>query len=191
MARVKSEEKRAILVNAATKVFASKGLSASTASISAEAGLAEGTLFIYFKGKDDLINSLYVELKTELSTAMLAGFPESGDIREQVQHVWNNYVDWGGQNRDRLETMHKIKVWEGLNPEVADQLAARFAQLYQLTENAIKQGVFNDTPFMFLIAMLSAQAETTMNFIRQFPGESEEYKKRGFEVFWNGFARRH
>jgi len=58
MARPKSEEKRSKLLSVATEVFARNGLSASTASITNAAGMAEGTLFVYFKGKDDLINAL-------------------------------------------------------------------------------------------------------------------------------------
>src|SRR5271154_1329986 len=100
MARLKSEEKRKALLDAATQVFANRGLSASTASITNAAGLAEGTLFIYFKGKDELINSLYEEIKQDLAEAMLSQYPRKASVRDRTQHVWNKYVAWGFEKPD-------------------------------------------------------------------------------------------
>jgi AcrR family transcriptional regulator len=190
MARPRSQDKRNTLLAAATKVFANKGLSASTASITSEAGLAEGTLFIYFKGKDDLINTLYEELKLDLAESMLSELPKSATVEVRTRHIWNNFVEWGVKNPDSLSLLNKIKVWEGLRPEVRDETAARFAELHQMTENAIKSGVFNDIPPDFFAAMLTGQAETTMQFMRKYPANSEMYRDKGFEIFWNGITRK-
>jgi AcrR family transcriptional regulator len=60
VARPKSEDKRNAILDAATDLFAERGLAAApTAEISRRADVAEGTLFTYFETKDDLINSLY------------------------------------------------------------------------------------------------------------------------------------
>ncbi|HEY9714094.1 MAG TPA: TetR/AcrR family transcriptional regulator [Chroococcales cyanobacterium] len=189
MARPRSEEKRNTLLSAATKVFATNGLSASTASITNAAGLAEGTLFIYFKGKDELINTLYEEIKSELAEAMLAGYPNDASVQDRIRHVWQNYVDWGLTHHDRLEVLHKIKVWEGLKPEVRESTALKYCQLHSLIESAIAEKLLQDIPLPFIFATLSAQAETTMQFMKQHPEQSELYKEKGFEIFWNGIAR--
>src|SRR5271154_6886511 len=102
MARPKSEEKRNTLLSVAAEVFARNGLSASTASITNAAGLAEGTLFVYFKGKDELINTLYQEIKQDLASAMLSDFPRKGSVRACTQHVWNRYVEWGVKNPEQF-----------------------------------------------------------------------------------------
>jgi len=188
MARPRSEDKRNALLAAATQVFANKGLSAPTSAITCAAGLAEGTLFVYFKGKDELINTLYEDIKQELAGAMLAGYSKDAPIKARMHHVWNNYVEWGVQNPDRLALSHKIKVWEGLKPEVQEATMARFAELHSLICTAISEKFFQDLPYEFVIAMLSAQAETTMQFMRQDPSNSKVYKEKGFEVFWNGLS---
>ncbi|MBA3995405.1 MAG: hypothetical protein C0469_17950 [Cyanobacteria bacterium DS2.3.42] len=103
-----------------------------------------------------------------------------------MRHVWNNYVDWGAANPDQLIVMHKIKVWEGLKPEVRDALMERFAELHDLTMNVINEGRNKEIPQDFLIAMFSSQAETTMQFCKLNPSESKLYKDKGFEMFWNG-----
>ena len=76
MARPKSEDKQNAILEAATHLFAERGLTAApTSEISKQAGVAEGTLFTYFKTKDDLINALYREIKLELADAMTSDFP--------------------------------------------------------------------------------------------------------------------
>jgi len=190
MARPKSEEKRNTLLSVAAKVFAENGLSASTASITTAAKLAEGTLFVYFKGKNELINALYEEVKQSLADAMLSGYPHKASVHHRTQHIWNRYVEWGVENPNQLAVMHKIKVWEGLEQEVREATTARFAELHLLTESAISEGVFQNIPHDFVIAMLTAQAETTMQFMRQCPQEANLYKEKGFEIFWHGIKRK-
>src|SRR5258705_6097290 len=96
VARPKSEDKRNAILDAATRVFAERGLTAApTSEISKEAGVAEGTLFTYFKTKDDLMNALYREIKLELADAMMSGFPRKQSVRVRLQHVWGGCVNWG------------------------------------------------------------------------------------------------
>src|ERR1700681_4925503 len=77
MARPKSEDKRNAILEDATRLFAERGLTAPRPSeIPKQAGVAEGTLFTYFKTKDDLINALYREIKLELADAMMSDPPE-------------------------------------------------------------------------------------------------------------------
>jgi len=190
MARPKSQEKRNRLLLIAAQVFAKNGLSASTASISNAAGMAEGTLFIYFKDKEELINALYEDIKQDLSEAMLLGYPHKASVRTRIRHIWNRYIDWGMKNPHKLTVLHKVKVWEGLRSNVREATMARFAEIHSLYDTAIKEGIFQKVPRDFVIAMLSAQAETAMQFMRQHSKDSDLYKEKGFEIFWNGITRK-
>ena len=52
-------------------LFAERGIGHTpTSAISAAAGVAEGTLFTYFKTKDELLNELYRELRKEMDREM-------------------------------------------------------------------------------------------------------------------------
>src|SRR5450755_3748035 len=117
MARSKSEDKRNAILSAATKVFAERGLGAPTSAISQAAGVAEGTLFTYFKTKDELINALYREIKLELADAMMSDFPRRVGIRDRLQHVWNHYLAWGVKNPSQHKVLQQMTVWSGLTKE--------------------------------------------------------------------------
>src|SRR5258708_21493132 len=66
-ARPASSDKRARILDAAIKVFAERGFhSATVAEIARCAGVADGTIYLYFKSKDDLLLRLFDEKMTEL-----------------------------------------------------------------------------------------------------------------------------
>src|SRR3954451_2762251 len=65
------EGKRGRILDAAVKVFAAEGFyNAKVAQIAQEAGVADGTIYLYFKSKDDLLISLF-EDRMELINAHL------------------------------------------------------------------------------------------------------------------------
>src|SRR5712692_10367615 len=117
MAKPKSEDKRNAILSAAIQIFAERGLGAPTVAITNAAGIAEGSLFTYFKTKDVLINALYREIKLELADAMMAGFPRKKSVRHRLEHVWNRYVEWGVANPDQQKALKQIQVWGGLTEE--------------------------------------------------------------------------
>src|ERR1700747_2238501 len=94
MPRPKSDEKRSAILEAATRVIVTQGLSAPTMGIAKEAGIPNGSLFTYFETKADLFNKLYLELKSEMATAAMKGLPKNAELREQVFRVWENWMNW-------------------------------------------------------------------------------------------------
>src|SRR3954469_19616402 len=61
------QDKRARIMDAAIKVFAERGFhTATVAEIARSAGVADGTIYLYFKGKDDLLLRLFDEKMTAL-----------------------------------------------------------------------------------------------------------------------------
>jgi AcrR family transcriptional regulator len=61
---VKMKEKELQILNASLNLFVERGFhGTSTAEIAKSAGVATGTLFHYFKSKEELINRLYLYSK--------------------------------------------------------------------------------------------------------------------------------
>jgi len=60
-------EKRAAILKAAVKVFARSGFYTSKVSdVAQEAGVADGTIYVYFKNKDDLLISLFEDKMVDI-----------------------------------------------------------------------------------------------------------------------------
>jgi AcrR family transcriptional regulator len=190
MARPKSEDKRNAILAAATQVFAERGMGAATSAISSEAGVGEGTLFTYFKTKDDLMNALYREIKLELADAIMSGFPRKKSIRDRLHHVWDQYVEWGVANPMQQRVLTQIEVWGGLTDESKAAGAAPFAEIQSMADAAVEQHIMRELPQQFVGAIISALAATTMEFMRQNSGQAENYRNAGFEVLWAGITRK-
>src|ERR1700738_3456285 len=142
MAKPKSEDKRNAIFAAATQVFAERGLGAPTAAITSAAGIAEGSLFTYFKTKDELINALYRELKLELADAMMSGFPRKQSVRHRLEHVWNGYLQWGVANPDRQKVLKQIQVWGGLTQESKQAGSATFTEMQRRVDGGLAKKLY-------------------------------------------------
>src|ERR1700723_2185716 len=173
MAKPKSEDKRNAILSAASHVFAERGLGAPTLAITSAAGISEGSLFTYFKTKDELINALYREIKLELADAMMSGFPRKQSVRNRLQHVWNHFVDWGVANPNQQRVLKQIQVWGGLTEESKNAGFAPFTEIQRMAEDAATQKIYKDIPQAFIGAALSALAEMTMEFIAREPERAE------------------
>src|SRR6202451_1493418 len=191
MARPKSEEKRNAILEAAARLFAERGLTAApTSEISKQAGVAEGTLFTYFKTKDELINALYREMKLELADAMMSDFPRRGSIRDRLQHVWDRYLTWGIKNPSQHKVLQQMTVWGGLTKESKHAGTTPFLEIEKMAEAAVAQHVFLARPLAFVPAPLNALADPTMDFMRRDPKQADMYRKQGFEMLWAGITRK-
>lgn len=93
MPRVKSPNKREIIIDAAEKVFASKGYhNARISDVAKEANVAEGTIYLYFESKEDLLLAIFKDrmgkwvegLKMELSKV-------SGSPIEKLRTIINSH----------------------------------------------------------------------------------------------------
>jgi AcrR family transcriptional regulator len=189
LARPRSEDKRNAILTAATQIIAERGLSASTSSISKAGGVAEGTLFTYYSSKDELVNALYREIKLELADAMMSGFPRRLSVKGRLQHVWDQFLDWGIKNPQQQRALKQIEVWSGLTAASKKAGSAPFVEIETMAEEAVEQRVFEDLPRDFIRLMMSAMVEATLECMRQQPKQAAVYRRSGFEMLWRGLKR--
>jgi AcrR family transcriptional regulator len=191
VARPKSEDKRNAILEAATRLFAERGLTAApTSEISKQAGVAEGTLFTYFKTKDDLINALYKEIKLELADAMMSDFPRKQNVRTRLRHVWDRYVNWGIANPNQRKVLAQLTVSEVLTKESRDAGSAPFVEFQIMIRDAIEHRVFrNDVPVELISKSLAAMVEATIDLTMSNRSKMKQYREGGFQMFWAGITK--
>ncbi len=190
MARPRSVDKHTAILDAAIQVVAERGLAATpTSAISKAAGVAEGTLFTYFKTKDALVNALYLQIKREMADAMVADFPHHAAIRQQLLYVWDCFVRWGVAHPDKKQVMDQLKTAAAITPETRQVAAAPFAGIEQLFRASVASGVLRDYPVAFIWACMASLAEATMDAMAREPEAADAYRQMGFEILWNGIAQ--
>ncbi len=190
MARPKDLDKRNSILDAAADVFAERGLDASpTAEISKRAGVAEGTLFTYFKSKDDLINALYCDIKLDLADSLMAGFPRRKSVRARVQHIWDSFTVWAIDNPNRKRAADLLKVCDRITEQSRLAGYAPFAEIETTSREGVESGVLLDLPVEFMVSALAHLIDATIEFMKKKPAEADYYRAVGFELFWKGISR--
>ena len=97
--RTPDDEKKEALFEATVKLVNAIGfVSSSVSKIAKEAGVSPATLYVYYKNKEDLLVSTYIDIKLDLSRAILRDFDESLPIRDIVKNVWLSMFDYISKN---------------------------------------------------------------------------------------------
>ena len=122
-AREQRNDKRARILDAAVKVFAERGYFSSTvAEIARAAGVADGTIYLYFKSKDDLLFELFDEKMTQLIGDAKAALAQEPDAPSRLK---------------RFIRLHFSLVEK--NPDLASVLVVELRQSAQLLKSADRQ----------------------------------------------------
>jgi AcrR family transcriptional regulator len=189
MARPRSEDKRNAILDAATEVVARLGIGAPTARIAKDAGVAEGTLFTYFANKDELLNQLYVAIKMDLRVARMKGYPSGKSLIDRSRHVWNCYVGWGSAYPLKRKALGQLAVSDRVTEKNKKIASEAFGEVHEMMCESLAGGALKDQPPAFATAIMSAMADTTMEFIAREPGRAKHYTKAGFEAFWKAVTK--
>jgi len=103
---VRGGDKRDRILQAAERVFASKGFyGAKVSDIAHVAGVADGTIYLYFRSKDDLLISLF-EAQMDRVLAELRGAVADGeDATEKLRRFIAAYLTMVEANRHAAEVI--------------------------------------------------------------------------------------
>src|SRR3954467_14034025 len=85
-------DKRERILAAAEVIFARHGFFAARVSeIAKEAGVADGTIYLYFKSKDDLLISLFEQRMTQVNVALKQAIGAAGP-KDQLRAFIKTYL---------------------------------------------------------------------------------------------------
>lgn len=99
-ARGEKGDKRDALLRAATETFAARGFfNAQVADVARAAGVAAGTVYLYFRGKDDLLISIFEKTMKEAIASGRRSIEELNDPMSQLRAVARLHLDRMGRDR--------------------------------------------------------------------------------------------
>jgi AcrR family transcriptional regulator len=187
LARPKSDDKRKAILESAIGIFAERGIAHSpTSAISGRAGVAEGTLFTYFKTKDDLINELYRAMRKEMDRELVE-YPFVADVLTRMRFIWDRYLDLALKYPKRLKVMQQLRA-SGRLLKDAEAPNMAIMELLHSTKEAAEVGGLHAVSAEFLVLLFRAQAEATVEFIGAHPELEQESREVGFRLIWRGLT---
>jgi TetR/AcrR family fatty acid metabolism transcriptional regulator len=94
-------EKRDAILKAATEVFARRGFFQSqVADVARAAGIAAGTVYLYFRSKDELLVSIFERTMRETLAEGEATIGQEKDPQERLRRIARLHLERMGRDRD-------------------------------------------------------------------------------------------
>lgn len=152
--------------------------------IAKEAGIANGSLFTYFETKAELFNQLYLELKTEMASAAMKDLPKNAELRAQVFHVWQNWMNWALLFPEKRRALAQLGVSDEITPETRAAAGKAMADAAALMQRVRASGSMRTASMAFVLTLLNSVAEATMDFISHDPANAKKHSRAGFEALW-------
>ncbi|GAB6066307.1 TetR/AcrR family transcriptional regulator [Aquifex pyrophilus] len=132
-----SVQTREKLLRAAKKVFAERGFhNAQISHIIDEAGVARGTFYLYFKGKEEIFKEILNEVITELKKRIKV-IDLSRDPVEQLKENIINVIDYALQERE----LARIVLNKNCDPELFSVVDEFFEEVRKTVKSSLDKGV--------------------------------------------------
>lgn len=148
MARTKADTgKRERILEGAIEAFAAKGFHRTRVSdVAKAAGVADGTIYLYFKNKDDLLASVFQETLDRFWARGQEYVDSASTPREQLLRFAELHLQFLGENRN-LATVFQVDLRHSLGflGEVSRRTLARYLeQLEELVRAGQASGDFRE-----------------------------------------------
>ena len=195
--RNQNADKRVRITDAAVEVFAEKGFhQARISDIAKRAGVADGTIYLYFKNKEDLLLSVFEEKMDYLLEGLGEAIAQVDDPIEKIRRFARFHFRQVQDHRSAAEVLQvelrlSNKFLKEYRPEKLWAYLGVFGQIVR--EGQAKQ-IFRDDlqPFILMWAFFGALDELAMQWILARKTDRftlEEAADQVAEVFIRGMTR--
>lgn len=135
----KTPDKRQRILLAAIKVFSIKGFHGSKVSdIAKEAGVADGTIYLYFKNKDDILIQLFDESLKVLLNDMNRALAKSDDPLERIRIFIRMHLA-SVEKYQRVAEVMQLELRQS-HKFMNEQIPRRFTEYLNLISETVQMG---------------------------------------------------
>src|SRR5215813_2530282 len=134
-----SKAKRELILRAATKVFARNGyFNSKVADIARAADVADGTVYLYFKSKEEILRSIFDQNMADAINSGRKLIDSLRDPREKLRRIAQLHLERLGADRN-LAVVFQVEL-RGSTKFMQEFSAARFAEYLDLLCKIFQEG---------------------------------------------------
>lgn len=135
--------KREQILKAGLKLFVVHGLHAVTiAQIAAEAKVGIGTVYRHFKSKDDIVQQIWIQQKSEESEYVFKNYQPQGNIRNQFNFLWERVIRYFLEHPVEFQFSYQFAASPILSKEIHEIAMKDFLKFDELFESGLKENLF-------------------------------------------------
>lgn len=152
---METTDKRMAILEATLDLIYEQGFHATPVSQIAErANVGAGSVYRYFKNKDDLLNQLYLEVKQRMFDAMRMGADPNGSFEPLFKLTWLNVFDFHVSHPREFYFSEQYCNSPILTAETKGAGAKIFSDYASAINRAIQEGVIMDLPTEMIYTIL-------------------------------------
>lgn len=158
-----------------------------TSRIAKEAGVANGTLFHYYKTKDELIVALYSSIKSKLSERMYAGTKPEAIFKENLKLIYANTLNWAIEHKEEFYFMQQFNTSPFLSLIAPEEISRQARPHLEFLEAAIEQKIFRKLPVELIFVLINHHIYGMSQYIHSLQtGEAQKKKliNDSFDLLW-------
>lgn len=150
--RYKDEAKQDEIIRATVKLVNQVGFAASSVSkIAKEANVSPATIYIYYKNKEDLLVSTYVDIKKKLSEAILKDFDDTQPIRDILKAAWFKTYDFISNYPDNFQYTEQFANSPYSTLVDKSEVDKHFEPIVKVIQRGIEQKIIKNVPLDILL----------------------------------------
>lgn len=132
-------DKREAILRAAIKVFSENGFFNSKVSdIAQQAGVADGTVYLYFKSKDDVLHSIFDHAMKIFIEEAKKQIQQTNDPKEKLRRIAKLHLEKLGEDRD-LAIVFQVEL-RGSTKFMEEFSTTAFAEYLNIIKQAFIEG---------------------------------------------------
>ena len=168
-----------------------KGVAGITmGDIARKAKMATGTLYIYFKNKEDLVNALFVTCRASSVSIYFTGYDPGATFKESFKTIWMNIVRHRVEHFEEAvfleQCYHSPFIAEG-NKETSKQL---LQPLFTLMDRGKKEKIIKDADTILLLTFMVGSINEIVKYTHYHKRTlSKAMIQTAFDMCWNGLSK--
>lgn len=182
-------DKQQQVLSAALSLFVEHGFHGTpTAKIAQVAGVANGTLFHYYKTKDELVVGLYNVIKDEMAGAVKSIVHESDFVTPKFYNTYVHTLSWALSNRQKFYYVQQFENSPHIK-KIASETIQQHAQVHtQLLAEGVRKKLLQPHPLPLMNTLYNSQLFGVFQYLTNNEFTPEEEKKiiiEGYEMIWD------
>jgi len=175
--------KRDNILKAALQLFVEQGEQATSMKwIAEEAECGIGTMYNYFPSKDDLIDELYIEIKTKLFSNIVEALDANTPVKQQFIDTWLKAMDYAISNPIEYKFLEIFSHSPKISKQATDEINKLVYPIMEIFEKGKNEGVIKDQDTLQLLTFTNGAITAS---ILKNPNVNEEGKKAIILMAWD------
>jgi len=182
-------DKQEQILIAALKLFVEFGFHGTpTSKIAREAGVSNGTLFHYYKTKDELVVELYIYIKTKMTGCIDSGRIEGETIKATFKRMFISSMYWALENPIEFRYSQQFHSSPYLSMVSHEEILKQTKYLMDFMQEAIDARVLKPLPIDLLFTLISNHIYGINEYLITTKMDEEKQKElidQSFDLIWD------